>query len=344
MKNRRSKILLTLCIAILCTAGCSSGAEKKDTSKEMIEKTITFTTKDTKRDANHNFDAIIQKDGKTYELQNVDYDLLNSKEYTKEFTKTVESDILSPEQSYTPDSEIVENEITYQLTKTDKKEIILEESAPKVVSSYTDYSYAVSEADVPATKNITTTDDRSGKTQTVTCNLVGISKLPAEYKDSYIDIVYESYDADSFIWGDSIIPKNEQTPDLNPEQLLASVGASPDTCQIERIYWTGQPYTDDAGILCRNARADVRQTVNYYRASYSGSINQAEQKGVQYISTYTGEIVTDMDYQIKATAHYKEQSFNTDLVVAGIGFLILTIFIVVLLFLISKRKKEKGES
>ena len=51
-----------------------------------------------------------------------------------------------------------------------------------------------------------------------------------------------------------------------------------------------------------------------------------------------------MDYQIKATAHYKEQSFNTDLVVAGIGFLILTIFIVVLLFLISKRKKEKGES
>lgn len=201
MKNRRSKILLTLCIAILCTAGCSSGAEKKDTSKEMIEKTITFTTKDTKRDANHNFDAIIQKDGKTYELQNVDYDLLNSKEYTKEFTKTVESDILSPEQSYTPDSEIVENEITYQLTKTDKKEIILEESAPKVVSGYTDYSYAVSEADVPATKNITTTDDRSGKTQTVTCNLVGISKLPAEYKDSYIDIVYESYDADSFIWG-----------------------------------------------------------------------------------------------------------------------------------------------
>ena len=105
---------MTLCIAILCTAGCSSGAEKKDTSKEMIEKTITFTTKGTKRDANHNFDAIIQKDGKTYELQNVDYDLLNSKEYTKEFTKTVESDILSPEQSYTPDSEIVENEITYQ--------------------------------------------------------------------------------------------------------------------------------------------------------------------------------------------------------------------------------------
>lgn len=34
MKNRRSKILLTLCIAILCTAGCSSGAEKKIPQKK----------------------------------------------------------------------------------------------------------------------------------------------------------------------------------------------------------------------------------------------------------------------------------------------------------------------
>ena len=343
MKNKRNRILLTLCIAILCTVGCSSGAEKKDTSKEMIEKTITFTTKNPKGKADQDFEGIIQKAGKTYELQSVDYDLLNSKEHTKEITKTVESDVLSPEQSYTPDSEIIENDITYKLKKTDKKEIILEEANSKAVSGYTDYSYAVSEADVPATKNVTTTDD-TGETQTVTCNLVGISKLPAEYKDTYIDIVYESYDADSFIWGNSIVQKNEQTPEINHEQLLASVGASPDTCQIERIYWTGQPYTDDTGILCRNARADVRQLVHYYRANYSGSINQAGQKGVQYISTYTGEVVTDIDYQIKATAHYKEKSFNTALVVAGVGILILAIFIVVLLFLISKRKKEKGES
>lgn len=351
--NRRRKLLSLLLIvtSVLSAAGCSgsNSTEKSDHKNNEVTRTIVFQTDDIDESRDDEFEAVIEEDGKTYQLKEITYDLIEKTPNETEVTKTVESDILPADQTYTPQETITEDGVTYTLVSTDTEESMLEEAYTQPVTGYTDYSYPISVGSAPATKDITVTDARTGQAQTVTCSLTDVTRLPAEYEDTFIDIVYESYDANTFVWGDTVVAKNEQTPEIDEGQLLASVGADPGTYDVQNVYWTGQPYTDANGVLCRNARADVRRQVNYYRANYSGAISQEVVPGIKYTSTYTGSVADESGnagytYEIQATAHYTEQSGHTALIIAGIGIFLLVVLIIVLLYLLSRKKKEKGET
>ena len=72
-----------------------------------------------------------------------------------------------------------------------------------------------------------------------------------------------------FEWNGIQIEGNQEQPLQGYEQeLLASVGADRNTSRVIRTYWTSDVYTDENGETCRNARADIEQYVNYYRANY----------------------------------------------------------------------------
>lgn len=348
MKSKKLLSLLLITTSVLCVAGCSgsTSTEKADSAKNTITKKIVFQTDDINESRDDEFEGVIKEDGKSYQLEKITYDLLEKSPKEVEVTKNVESDILPMDQTYTPQETITEDGVTYTLVSTDTKESVLEEAYTQPVTGYTDYSYPISIGSAPATKDISVINARTGQQQTVTCSLTDVTRLSDEYEDTYIDIVYESYDADTFVWGDTLVSKNETTPEINNGQLLASVGADPNTYTVKNVYWTGQPYTDTSGVLCRNARADVQRKINYYRANYSGSINQEAINGIQYISTYTGLSADENSgytYEIQATAHYTPQSGQTALIIAGIGIFIFAVLIIVLLYLLSK-KKEEGET
>lgn len=347
MNRRRNLLALLLIVSVLSAAGCSgsTSTEKSDHKNNEVTRAIVFQTDDINESRDDEFEAIIEEDGKTYQLKKITYDLMEKSPNEIEVTKTVESDIIPADQTYTPQETITEDGVTYTLVSTATEESVLEEAYTQPVTGYTDYSYPVSVGSAPATKDITVTDARTGQAQTVTCSLTDVTRLPAEYEDTYIDIVYESYDANTFVWGDTVVSKNEQTPEIDEGQLLASVGADPGAYDIQNVYWTGQPYTDAYGVLCRNARADVRRQVNYYRANYSGAITQDAVSGMKYISTYAGSVPDESGnagytYKIQATAHYIEQSGNVLFIMVGAGIGICILFIVAVLYILSKKKKQ----
>ena len=86
--------------------------------------------------------------------------------------------------------------------------------------------------------------------------------------------------------------------------------------------------------------------MNYYRANYTGQIQQPETPGYIYHSTYTGtEKITSEDqfsYTIKATAEYEEINNLLVYALSGVSILLLIIVVVLLLYILSK-KKEKEE-
>ena len=76
-----------------------------------------------------------------------------------------------------------------------------------------------------------------------------------------------------------------------------------------RDSWTGEPYTDANGTVCRDARADAQRLVNYYRANYAAAVPLEGTKATIYTATYKGtEKITDDSqyvYTIKATGMYQ---------------------------------------
>lgn len=57
------------------------------------------------------------------------------------------------------------------------------------------------------------------------------------------------------------------------KELLASVGLDGSNGKIKNTYYTSDSYTNENGVVCRNAQADIQKLVPVYRAEYIGEMN-----------------------------------------------------------------------
>lgn len=348
MKHKRWALLL-LCLTVgVASAGCSgAGGNGQKNKADSLTESITFSSENPDETKDEEFEKTIKRDGKTYELKDITYKQLKKEAKEREVKKEVKSEVQPAQSEYEFDKTIEEDGITYTLQDVTEEAAVYKEGYVQAVTGYTDYSYAVTEGNVPATKTVTAANDKTGQMENVTCDLAEIEKQPGEWQDTYIDIVYETYDADTFIWGNSVVGKNEAKPEINEAELLASVGGNTDTYKIEDVYWTGNAYENGAGVLCRNAKADVKKLVTYYRAKYRGEIRHPEEEGKIYTATYSGKKADGSAgyiYEMDATAEYtKVKSALNPWIVGGVGVLILAALVTAILLLISRRKKEKEE-
>lgn len=348
---RRKKGLFSLFLVVtLCSSALTVHAKDTKVKSGSVIRESTFSSddKDFEKQKGADFPATIKFSGKHYKLNNVSYDIIDKKPVTvkNEVEKVVDSDLIPENTEYKPEETLKEDNVTYRLKNVEIEEKTASDTYIQAVSGYTDYDYEVSRADVPATKNVTVINKRSGESETVTCNLNGIEQIgPSGWEDTYIDIVFESYDAQIFFWNGVTVTKDTSSPlEGHEDILLSSVGANNDNYNLIRTYWTGEAYEDANGVLCRNARADVQRKVNYYRANYSGEIRQAETPGYIYHATYTGtkKIASENQYTytVKATAEYEKIDNRLLYALTGVsGFLIICV-IVLILYIISKKKKE----
>lgn len=338
-KNKMFRSLISSLIAVVLLMGLFLPVYAKEEAD--YTKSITFLTDNKAEKKDENFEKKIKVDGKNYNLQSINYDVVKTNPKPE---KTVESDPVREGQDYSPEKEIIVDGITFKLKSSLSHETIIEEEVIQKVTGYTDYDYAVTSADVPITKEFSVKNDRTGDIEIVQCQLQNITALDGTWIDTYIDIVFETYDAEMFSWNGVQVKKNTNAPLAGYEkQLLTSVGADTENYKVGRTYWTSEPYTDSNGILCRNARADVKRYVTYYRASYNGEIKSGAVQGRYFTNIYEYESGEGDHYEIEATANYEEVK-ETPMLVIGIGVLILICLIVFILFVISKRnKKEKRE-
>lgn len=124
------------------------------------------------------------------------------------------------------------------------------------------------------------------------------------------------------------------------KDLLKSVGLSPSIYSVSSITWKGEPYTDENGVDCRDAVAEIQHYGYLYRANYSSHI-----KYVKYEASYENAENDNFNYVIKATAVYEKVVPVTQAVFyAGIGILIFCILLVLIMYLVSRNKKEDGKS
>lgn len=336
---KKTKLLaLLLVISVFSTsisAGASSGSSIK--KGKIYTDTTTILTKN--KNEKVSFDKEITRAGKTFILKDVKYNII-SKTPEKEDVTHSEEQLVANGENFTPVEEITKNNIKYKLSAI---EDVPAEPYIQPVKAHTDYEKTVTKNTVPAEKTVSVQNLKTGKTESVVCKLNDVSKVGEKWVNSHIDFTFKNYDSYVFEW-QGVMIKNENTP--NPLKnhkikLLKSVGLTPDDATVHNTYWTSEAYVKD-GILCRNARADIRKKVTVYRANYTGAINtEMTTKKLEYKGSINSN--SDFNYKIKATATY-ERDMDTFYITVGIGIFLLIVLIVLVLFVISKEKNLKKKT
>lgn len=288
-------------------------------------------------DLHADYDEKIIEDNTFYKLKKVEYEVIDKSQVIVD--KSVLSDLMLDTDEYDPPEKITEDGLIYKLV--DVKQIE-SETLDQEVSGFDDYEKKISETDVPQTKTLKVEDLRTGEEMEVECPLSGIEVLDGGtlIKDS-IDVTFEGYSLGVFEWNGNYVRSDDEYPLKGYEKdLLKSVGLSPSIYSVSSITWKGEPYTDENGVDCRDAVAEIQHYGYLYRANYSSHI-----KYVKYEASYENAENDNFNYVIKATAVYEKVVPVTQAVFyAGIGILIFCILLVLIMYLVSRNKKEDGKS
>lgn len=339
IKKRKGKKVrgMKLHILILFTV-VSALAFSDDTyaADSTIVKENQYTT-DSSDDLHADYDEKIIENNNFYKLKNVQYEVLDKSQVI--IDRSVVSDLMLETDEYDPPEEIKEDGLIYRLV--DVKQID-SETLDQEVSGFDDYEKKISEEDVPQSKTLKIEDLRTGEEMEVECPLSGIEVLDGGtlIQDS-IDITFEDYSLGVFEWNGAYVRSDDEYPLKGYEKdLLKSVGLSPSIYSVKSIAWSGEPYTDENGVNCRDAVAEIQHYGYLYRANYSSHI-----KYVKYEASYENAENDNFNYVIKATAVYEKVVPVTQAVFyAGIGILIFCILLVLIMYLVSRRKKEDEKS
>lgn len=339
IKKRKGKKVrgMKLHILILFTV-VSALAFSDDTyaADSTIVKENQYTT-NSGDDLHADYDEKIIENNNFYKLKNVQYEVLDKSQVI--IDRSVVSDLMLETDEYDPPEEIKEDGLIYRLV--DVKQID-SETLDQEVSGFDDYEKKISEEDVPQTKTLKIEDLRTGEEMEVECPLSGIEVLDGGtlIQDS-IDITFEDYSLGVFEWNGTYVRSDDEYPLKGYEKdLLKSVGLSPSIYSVRSITWSGEPYTDENGVNCRDAVAEIQHYGYLYRANYSSHI-----KYVKYEASYENAENDNFNYVIKATAVYEKVVPVTQAVFyAGIGILIFCILLVLIMYLVSRRKKEDEKS
>lgn len=135
--------------------------------------------------------------------------------------------------------------------------------------TYEDVEYA---ADIPQEIEAEVRDGTQDTT--AVCHLEEVQELESRWVDGFsFPLTFHMYDADVFELGDLEIRKNEEGLQIDgyEEAFLELAGLSPEDYRITKAHWSGSPYTDEDGELCRDAVATGQKRVHTYRAVYSGT-------------------------------------------------------------------------
>lgn len=187
----------------------------------------------------------------------------------------------SPEEIPEPEVLIVDSYgIEYELANK-TIETIRATGRKEKISSEIIYEEVGSEAVIPETADIKVWDEESNQSFQTELPLSATRYYDERWKDDFsFSITLHTYGADIYRLGEHEIPKGEDggLPELEScaNDILALIGLSNADYQIEEYQWSGEPYIDDNGVLCRDVKASGIRRISDCAALYEGMISMPD--------------------------------------------------------------------
>ncbi|MCI8365366.1 MAG: hypothetical protein HFG34_10545 [Eubacterium sp.] len=200
MRQYRVKILVVIVAVILSLL--SPEAVYAASGGSTMTKEVEYQGEEKDRKADDYFQEKIVEDGSTWNLQEIRYKIVGETPImvSQPVTEIVKSGVINADETYLPEESITKEGITYQLSETTESEVVIKKGYTQRVTGYSEYDSLAKAQSAPGTKMVTATDRRTGKDITMKCSYEGITKRADTWRDTYIDITFVSYDADTFLW------------------------------------------------------------------------------------------------------------------------------------------------
>lgn len=322
---------------------------KIDNNDVIVEEVFTSKTSD----FNYQFEETIEQDGQKYKLKGVNYEMVGVEDLVQRQSVTHNVDYhdlysqeLTPEDtlSFTQNGQNIEvklKDVTYSDT------VIRNRTAD--LTAYTDFDYQTVTPRPAATKTITYYDEASKQnlTRTLEFKELKLTDGWAWRADLTIPITFAFYDSEYYVLGNKYIPYNDEKPALSGYEtdLLNELKLDTEKYRITSVEWDGEKY--QAGdITYRKAIAHGdRYTANYV-AYYESTVNLPDAAGYNAVAKYEGQATAlsgEKEYTVLATAVYTPDN-TAVFVIAGVvgGLCIIVLLVIAILYVLSKKRKEKG--
>lgn len=143
------------------------------------------------------------------------------------------------------------------------------------VSGEVVYPEVTKNAGIPETAAMEVEDEESGQTFTVSLPLTDTEYEKERWNgDLEFTVTFHSYGADIYSFGETKVPHRSEQPPLTEcrEELMAAIGMPEEDCRLEEFCWAGEAYTDEKGILCRDAAVRGSRRVWDCHAVYEGEV------------------------------------------------------------------------
>ncbi|MBR6404694.1 MAG: hypothetical protein IKS18_00690 [Lachnospiraceae bacterium] len=357
------KTLTFVLILILALLPVSALAADEDSFTE--EKDGLYL--DENGEVDHGFPETVEKDGKIYVLSSVKLESNGDAEpeiHQEKIAELKEKDAKYPEETVTVDG------VTYKLIPDSVKEIKREEKRETTVTDSMERDVTAGE-DALEEMEVTVTDEETGEEVTAAIPYKESELLRTEWvADFSTEMVFSGYDADVFLFGDTIIQRNDAVP-LTPDQygiVMSYLSMNPASERITGAVWRGDPFMD--GDTLKRVAVLSGETLHEIDTDYyEGAVELSSITYIAYEAEYEefGETLEKRS-SVKATATYTfskmaetetekesetEKMTEPEVVIPQKGFLqstagritligvaILAVAGAVMLFLFLKKKKK----
>lgn len=211
----------------------------------------------------------------------------HGKESVEYYSEVFDTPELIPE----PETEIIDsNGRHYELSEQEIEEVPIT-GRLEAVSSEIIYDGVRAGETIPEQAEIKVWDEESKKTFHAELPLVETRFSTERWEDDFIfELTLHTYGADIYLLGEREISKEDEDgmPALGSceADLLALIGMSSEYCRIEDYRWSGDAYTDETGILCRDVQLSGLQKVSDCAAIYKGVVSMPDYKRYRLRTNY----------------------------------------------------------
>lgn len=150
-----------------------------------------------------------------------------------------------------------------------------EKSERKIIEKTVNY-YQAEEDKFPETITVTVQDGETS--QEVSCHMAEKKVTGEQWQaDFEVPVTFQDYGSDYYRLGSLEIPFKEDSTGLEgcEEELLNQLGLSSECYQITEFQWAGEPYENERGVLCRDAKGKGQRLVKDYAVTYRGEFLKA---------------------------------------------------------------------
>lgn len=287
-------------------------------AKETMTKVETVSYIEGKEEAKVDFEPFIEEKGKKYKLIEVKETIKEKKPKTEVDTITEEKKVYG-DQDFTPEKEMKRHGSTYTLSGSQfKVETIKKEETFRSRDEVSDKTI-----EAIGTQNIE----------------LSLKNIREEIDDvpllHNIPIVVHNLEAEEFVVAGNVrVITGDILRSLEPE-ILRLAGLEGSRYSLVSLSWSGEAFLS-GGEYVRNAFATIHEQVPKFIGEYETEVKN-------YELSYETEKVVETKIEKEVVATYELVSSPLDFLatVLGVGVFVLAAGVIVLLFVLSKKRKAK---